>query len=138
VLAHRIYARALFEAAQDQGKLDEVHAQLQQLRDAFAEAPDLAGLLENPEVESTVKADVLTRVGKGPTSRRQLPPPDRRKGRADELATSSTSSNKLVAVEQRILDVELTTATTLSDEEFERILGRIETAPAVRCRRSAR
>ena len=34
--AHRIYARALFEAAQEQGKLDAVHAQLQQLRDAVA------------------------------------------------------------------------------------------------------
>jgi len=40
--------------------------QLQELRAAFAESPDLAGLLENPEIESTVKATCLTRVAKGP------------------------------------------------------------------------
>ena len=106
-----------------------MHTQLQELRDAFAEAPDLAGLLENPEVESTVKADVLTRVAKGADELvinflRLIA----EKGRAAELADIVDELDKLVAAEQRILDVELTTATTLSDEEFDRILGRIETA----------
>jgi F-type H+-transporting ATPase subunit delta len=99
-----------------------VHEQLQQLRAAFAEARDLTGLLENPEIESTVKADVLTRVARGSDELvvnflRLIA----EKGRAAEL-------DKLVAAEQRILDVELTTATELSDDEFEQILGRIETA----------
>jgi len=40
---------------------------------------------------------------------------------ADELDT-------LVAADARILDVELTTATELSDQEFGRILGQIESA----------
>ncbi len=124
-----IYAKALFEAAQDQGKLNELHAQLQQLRDAFAKAPDLAGLLENPEIESTVKADVLTRVAKGADDLvinflRLIA----EKGRAAELADIVDELDKLVAIEERILDVELTTATELSDDEFGRILERIETA----------
>jgi F-type H+-transporting ATPase subunit delta len=106
-----------------------VHAELQQLRDAFAEAPDLAGLLENPEVESTVKADVLTRVSQGSDELvvnflRLLA----EKGRAAELADVALELDALVAAEQRVLDVELTTATELSDDEFGRILGRIETA----------
>ena len=50
------------------------------------------------------------------------------KGRAAELAEIVDELDTLVAIEQRILDVELTTATELSDEEFGRILGRIETA----------
>ena len=104
-----------------------MHGQLQQLRDAFAEAPDLAGLLENPEVESTVKADVLTRVAQGSD---QLVVNFLRllaeKGRAAELADVAEELDALVAAEQRILDVELTTATELSDDEFGRILGRIE------------
>ncbi len=129
MLAHRIYARALFEAGQDEGKLDEVHAQLQQLRDAFANAPDLAGLLENPEIESRVKAQVLTDVAQGADELvinflRLIA----EKGRAAELADIVDELDALVAAEQRILDVELTTATELSDEEFGRILGRIETA----------
>jgi F-type H+-transporting ATPase subunit delta len=106
-----------------------VHAQLQQLRAAFAEAPDLAGLLENPEIESTVKADVLTRVASGSD---QLVVNFLRllaeKGRSAELADVVDELDALVAAEKRILDVELTTATELSDEEFGRILGRIETA----------
>jgi F-type H+-transporting ATPase subunit delta len=106
-----------------------VHAELQQLRDAFAEAPDLAGLLENPEVESTVKADVLARVAQGSDELvvnflRLLA----EKGRAAELADVALELDSLVAAEQRVLDVELTTATELSDDEFGRILGRIETA----------
>ena len=106
-----------------------MHAELQQLRDAFAEAPDLAGLLENPEVESTVKADVLTRVAQGSDELvvnflRLLA----EKGRAAELADVALELDTLVAAEQRVLDVELTTATELSDDEFGRILGRIETA----------
>ena len=106
-----------------------MHAELQQLRDAFAEAPDLAGLLENPEVESTVKADVLTCVAQGSDELvvnflRLLA----EKGRAAELADVALELDNLVAAEQRVLDVELTTATELSDDEFGRILGRIETA----------
>jgi F-type H+-transporting ATPase subunit delta len=106
-----------------------VHAQLQQLRDAFANAPDLAGLLENPEIESRVKAQVLTDVAQGADELvinflRLIA----EKGRAAELADIVDELDVLVAAEERILDVELTTATDLSDEEFGRILGRIETA----------
>lgn len=128
-LAHRIYAKALFEAAQGKGSLEDVHAQLQQLRDAFAQAPDLAGLLENPEVESRVKAEVLADVAQGSDELvvnflRLLA----EKGRAAELAEVVDELDALVAAEQHILDVELTTATELSDDQFGRILGQIETA----------
>ena len=50
------------------------------------------------------------------------------KGRAAELAAIVAELDVLVAREKRILDVELTTATKLSDDEFERILGQIESA----------
>ena len=106
-----------------------MHAELQQLRAAFAEAPDLDALLENPEVESRVKAEVLTDVAKGSDELvvnflRLIA----EKGRAAELADIVDELDVLVAAEQRILDVELTTATELNDEEFERILGRIESS----------
>ena len=42
-----------------------MHEQLQQLSDAFASAPELTALLENPELESRVKAEVLARVAEG-------------------------------------------------------------------------
>ena len=50
------------------------------------------------------------------------------KGRAAEIAEVVADFDALVAAEERILDVQLTTAHELSDEEFGRILGRIEAA----------
>ena len=50
------------------------------------------------------------------------------KGRAAELADIVEELDALVATEQRILDVELTTAHELSDAEFDRILKQIESA----------
>ena len=106
-----------------------MHEELQQLRSAFDDTPDLAGLLENPEIESRLKADVLTQVAQGSDEivvnfLRLIA----EKGRAAELADIVDELDALVAAEHQILDVELTTATELSDKEFGRILGRIESA----------
>jgi len=102
---------------------------MQQLRDAVTSVDELRSLLQNPEVESTAKADVLTRIAKGSDEEvinflRLLA----EKGRAGELPQIVDELDTLVAAEKRILDVELTTATELSDQEFGRILGQIETA----------
>ena len=106
-----------------------MHAELQQLRDAFADSPDLEQLLANPEIDSRVKADVLARVAGGSdeivVNFLKL---IAEKGRAGEIAEITGELDALVAAEQRVLDVELTTATQLTDEEFGRILGRIEAA----------
>ena len=127
--AHRIYARALFEAAQDEGRLDRVHADVRSLREAVEQVDELRALLENPEVDSRVKGDVLARVAQGADElvvnfARLLA----EKGRAGELPEVADELDTLVAAEQQILDVELTTAHELSDKEFGRILGRIEEA----------
>jgi F-type H+-transporting ATPase subunit delta len=76
-----------------------------------------------------VKADVLARVAEGSDELvinflRLIA----EKGRAAELADIVAELDILVAREKRILDVELTTATKLSDEDFDRILGQIESA----------
>jgi F-type H+-transporting ATPase subunit delta len=106
-----------------------VHDQLQQLRAAVASSDDLRSLLENPEVDSRVKADVLARVARGADEEvvnflRLIA----EKGRAGELPEIVDELDGLVAAENRILDVELTTATELSDAEFARILEQIEGA----------
>jgi F-type H+-transporting ATPase subunit delta len=106
-----------------------VHDQVRRLRDAVGEADDLRALLENPEADSRVKADVLARVAQGADDLvvnfvRLLA----EKGRAAELTEIVDELDKLVALEQRVLDVELITATELSEQEFGRILGQIEEA----------
>ena len=94
-----------------------VHGELQQLRDALAGAPDLEAMLENPEIDSRVKADVLARVAAGSDEivvnfLRLIA----EKGRAAEIAEIVDELDALVAAENRVLDVELTTAHELSDD----------------------
>ena len=76
-----------------------------------------------------MKADVLARVAQGSdeivVNFLKL---IAEKGRAGEIPEIVEELDALVAQEQRVLDVELTTAHELTDEEFGRILGRIEAA----------
>jgi F-type H+-transporting ATPase subunit delta len=102
---------------------------MQRLREAVESVPALRSLLENPEIEPWKKADVLARVAEGSDEEvvnflRLLA----EKGRAGELPQIVDELDTLVAAAQRILDVELTTATQLSDQDFGRILDRIEEA----------
>jgi F-type H+-transporting ATPase subunit delta len=104
-----------------------VHGQLREIRDAIAGASDLGVVLENPEVDTLVKSQVLAQVAGGSNELvvnfvRLIA----EKGRADELAEIVTELDALVAAEEQILDVELTTAHELTEKEFGRILGRIE------------
>ena len=102
---------------------------MQQLRDAVASVDELRSLLANPEIESTTKGDVLAQIAAGADDEvvnflRLIS----EKGRAGELIEIADELDTLVAREKQILDVELTTATELTDTEFGRILGRIESA----------
>jgi F-type H+-transporting ATPase subunit delta len=58
------------------------------------------------------------------------------KGRTDELDGIVEELDALVAVEEGILDVELTTAVELSDDEATKILGQIEQVSGRRLRAS--
>jgi F-type H+-transporting ATPase subunit delta len=106
-----------------------VHTQLGELRDAVAESDDLRAFLENPEADTPVKEDVFARVAQGADDLvvnfvKLLA----EKGRAAELSEVVAEFDTLIAAEERILDVELTTAHELSDAEFERIQKQIESA----------
>jgi F-type H+-transporting ATPase subunit delta len=84
-------------------------------------------LLDDPEVDTEVKSRVLAQVAAGADELvvnfvRLVA----EKGRAAELGEIVAELDALVAAEEQILDVELTTAHELSDEEFGRILARIE------------
>jgi F-type H+-transporting ATPase subunit delta len=84
-------------------------------------------VLENPELESNVKAAVLDQVlGGADELVRNFVRLVVEKGRAGEVREIVAEFEALVAEQERVLDVELTTAHELSDAEFARIRADIE------------
>ncbi len=101
--------------------------QLEDVVRALDEVPELDALLENPEVESHMKADMVNQVlGGADELVRNFMRLLIEKGRAGEVREIAEEFETLVAQEQRVLDVELTTAQELSDAEFDRIRADIE------------
>jgi F-type H+-transporting ATPase subunit delta len=106
-----------------------VREELEDLVHMIDDVPELGALLENPEIDSQVKADVLDQVlGGADELVRNFVRLVVEKGRAGEIDQIAADFEGLVAEEEGILDVELTTAQQLSDTEFGRIVGRIEEA----------
>ena len=101
--------------------------QLEDVVRALDEVPELDALLENPEVESHMKGDMVNQVlGGADELVRNFMRLLIEKGRAGEVREIAEEFETLVAQEQRVLDVELTTAQELSDAEFDRIRADIE------------
>jgi F-type H+-transporting ATPase subunit delta len=125
----RTYARALFAAAKEQGKIDEIRDELNTFVAMIREVPELQALIRNPELDPPAKAEALAAV---------LESADEilsnfarlvaEKGRAPMLEEIAREYDALVAAEERILNVELTTAYELSDNEADSIVKQIEKA----------
>jgi F-type H+-transporting ATPase subunit delta len=138
-VAQRIYANALFEAAKEQDRLRPVTDDMHTFAEAVEQVPELRALLENPEVDTPEKTDALRAI---------LADADElvrnflllvvEKGRIHELDEMLAEFDALVAAEEGILDVELTTAVELSDDETLKILRQIEQVSGRRLRASRR
>jgi F-type H+-transporting ATPase subunit delta len=124
-----MYARALFEAAQEAGRLERVAADLSALAGALEEVPELDAFVRNPQVEPAGKADVLTQVTQGADELVQnFARLVAEKGRGGELAEMHTEFDALVDRAQNRLTVELTTAQALSEDDARAIVEAIEKA----------
>jgi ATP synthase F1 delta subunit len=124
-----MYARALFEAAREEGKLDQVAPDLRVLAQALDDVPELRAFLRNPEVEPAGKAEVLEEVTAGADELvRNFVRVVAEKGRAGEIAQMNEEFEALLAREENRLAVELTTAYELSDKEAASIVAAIEKA----------
>ncbi|HEV2974260.1 MAG TPA: F0F1 ATP synthase subunit delta [Solirubrobacteraceae bacterium] len=60
-----VYARALFEVAREQGKLDELREQLGQFADALEQNRDMAVFFFSPYFSGVEKVDALRRILEG-------------------------------------------------------------------------
>jgi F-type H+-transporting ATPase subunit delta len=130
-VAHRMYARALFEAAREADRVDAVAGDVAALAAAIEEVPELRAFLRNPQIEPTGKAAVLEQLATDADELvRNFVRLVAEKGRAGEIPEISADLDALVAQAQNRLAVELTTSYELTDEEARSIVKTIETASA--------
>jgi len=128
-VAHRVYARALFEAAQENDRLAQVREELGDFVAAIDDVPELDALLRNPQVDPVAKAQVLDDVlGGADALVRNFVLLTVEKNRGAQLREIHKEFERLVAAAERRLTVELTTAFELTDTEAQQILKQIEDA----------
>ena len=128
-VAHRMYARALYEAAKDAGRIEAVREELGDFVQAQRDVPELRELLRNPQLDQRVKASALGELLGGEEELvRNFLLLLAEKGRAGEIEEIAREFERLAAREEGILDVELTTAVELSDEEARDVISQIEQA----------
>jgi len=126
-VAERLYAKALFEAAEDSGRVDAVQRDLREFADAVEASPGLSAFLTNPQVEPAAKVGVLGELSEGSDELvhnflRLIAA----KGRAGQIPGIRDEFQALVDRAQGRVAVELTTAFELSDDEAASIVAQIE------------
>src|SRR5215210_7605920 len=135
-VAQRTYARALFEAAKE-GRLERVHEQLTDFVASADQVPELQAVLESPELDSRAKVALLDQVlGESDELVRNFVRLLAEKGRSGEINEIAREFSALVAQEQGILDMELTTAVELSQKDFDELVERIGKASGRKVRAS--
>ncbi len=130
-VVHRIYAQSLLEAAKERDRLDPVREQFDELAAAVEGSPELAELLRNPQIDPRTKRDVLEAALAGAEADeifRNFVRLVAEKGRIGELAGIHEEWLRLLAAEERVLELDLTTAVELSDDEAGEIVAQIEQA----------
>jgi F-type H+-transporting ATPase subunit delta len=126
-VAHRVYAEALLAAAKEGDSLARVREDLGDFVSAVEGSAELRNFLRNPQIEPGVKRRALESLLEGGDDRfvnfvRLLA----EKNRIGEVADVHREFERLIASEERILELELTTAIELSDEEAQAIVQEIE------------
>jgi F-type H+-transporting ATPase subunit delta len=128
-VAYRIYARALFDAAKDRDRLARVREDLGDFVAAIEEVPELRSLLRDPVLDPKEKAAALDSILGGVDELvRNFLLLVAEKNRTAQIEEIAHEFDRLVAAEERRLEVELTTAFELSDKEAKSIVAQIEKA----------
>ena len=106
-----------------------VHEELGDFAAAVHDVPELRSMLRNPQVDLRAKSGVLDELlGGADELVRNFLRLTADKGRIGEIEEIAREFERLVAAEERRLNVELTTAFELSDEEAGQIISQIEQA----------
>ena len=128
-VVHLTYARALFDAAKERGRLSEAREELADFAANVREVPELRALIENPELDRRVKIEALAELLRDSEELvRNFVLLLVEKNRAGQLEDVVDEFERLVAREEGRLTVELTTAHELSADDAKQILDQIQKA----------
>ncbi len=128
-VAERMYARALFEAARDEGRVAVVRGELGELATAIEQSPELESFLANPQLDPRAKAELLAELTEGADPFvRNFVRLVASKGRAAGLRSMSVELEALADAAEGRISVELTTAHALEEAEAAAIVKQIEAA----------
>jgi F-type H+-transporting ATPase subunit delta len=134
-VVHRTYARALYDAARDKDRVTTVREELADFVQAMHDVPELRAILENPQVDRRAKAAALeSLLADGDELLRNFLRLLAEKGRVGELDEVQREFERIVAAAEGQLDVELTTAYDLSEDESSAIVDQIAKASGRRVR----
>ena len=122
-----VYARSLFQVAQEQDSLDDIHEQLGQFADAVSESRDLQVFLFSPYFSAQEKKESLAKVVEGAddnlfrflellAERHRMP----------VLFRVRRTFDDMWAEERKRLEVAITSAVELDEETVDTIGKRIE------------
>jgi F-type H+-transporting ATPase subunit delta len=128
-VAHRIYARALFDAAKERNALPRVRDEFAGFVEALESSGELRNLLRNPQIDARAKRAGIDAVfGESDPVFLNFLRVSADKRRLGEVEEIHREFERLVAEDERVLKVDLVTAHELSDAEAAEIIGKIERA----------
>jgi len=128
-VVHRTYARSLYQAAKEEGRVAPVREQLADFADAVCAVPELQEILRNPQLDQRAKMAAVDAVaGDSDPFVRNLLRLLIEKGRGGEIEEVGEEFEQLVARAEGQLNVELTTAIELTEEEARAIVDQIQKA----------
>ena len=128
-VVHRVYARALYEAARDQGSVEETRQELADFVAAVRDVPELRAVLRNPQIDPRAKSAALEAItGGAQETVRNFLKLLAEKGRIGEVEEIERELERLVGRAQGQITVELTTAQELTDEAARGIVDQIARA----------
>jgi F-type H+-transporting ATPase subunit delta len=127
--AERMYATALHEAAKERGRVDPVLEDLGDFVETFRAVPELRELLRSPQLDPRAKVSALEALlGEVDELVRNFLLLLAERGRSGQIEEIQREFERLVAAEAGQLDVELTTAFELTEEDARSILEQIREA----------
>ena len=126
-VVHRTYARSLYDAAQEAGRVAAVREELGDFAEAMRQVPELREIMRNPQLDARAKTAAVDAVaGDADPLVRNLLRLLIDTGRGGEIEEVADEFERLAAIAEGRLTVELTTAFELDDDEARAIVGQIE------------